>query len=110
MSQLFNALNFNYYILKRMVAISPRKSKKIKMFYIEYLNSMCTPTQLGIKYKFGNAIWFAIDNKKTTANTLVIQRQEQQENLTLNVYGFFRKSTYVLNLKPDRIQVTKMQS
>ena len=110
MIRLFNALHFSYHILKRMVAISPRKSKKIKMFYIEYLNSMCTPTQIGIKYKFGNAIWFVINNTKTTSNILVVQKQEQQENLTLKVYGYFRKSTYALNLKPDRIQVTKMQS
>lgn len=107
MLKLLNAISFNCYIFKRAIKLLPRKNKKIKMFYVEYLNSATTTTQLGLKYKFGNAIWYTIEGVKTNTNTIIIPMQMEQRELLLNVHGFFRKNTYKLHLKQNYIQIHK---
>jgi len=110
MFKFLNTINFNYKIFKRVIVLLPRKSKKVKMLYVEYLNSATTNTHLGLKYKFSNAVWFDINGIKTLSNNIIIPRQYLENELVISVYGFFRKSTYKLHLKENYITASKIQS
>ena len=108
MIAILNTLYFSYHVFKRMVSIGPRKNKSIKMLYIEYINSINTATQFGIKYRFRNAVCYAVNDKRTISTTSIIPKEGDEKEVRLTVYGFFRKNSYTLLLKPGTIQVTKI--
>lgn len=86
----------------------PRKSKRIKMMYIEYANSVTNSTETVIKYKFTNAVWFKVGDTKTLATRIAVPDKTTSE-IDITVQGLFRQSIYTLSLKPDYIQVIKVQ-
>lgn len=108
MSDFFKKVHFQYQVLKRMAAIAPRKSKKIKMLYIDYVTTAEGSDQLLIKYRFRNALWYTIDNNDTLNTRAVVQAQGMQKEISLTVHGFFRKNIYTLLLKPEYIHVIKI--
>ncbi|MES2487532.1 MAG: hypothetical protein V4581_16495 [Bacteroidota bacterium] len=108
MSEILHKLNFRYEVLKRMATIAPRKSKKIKMLYIEYVNAADTGSQILIKYRFRNALWYTINDISTINTRALIPRDDEQKELNLTVHGFFRKNIYTLLLKPEYIHVIKI--
>ena len=91
-----------------MATIAPRKSKKIKMLYIEYVNSAESRDQLLIKYRFRNALWYTINESNTINTRVTLPKNNTLEEVTLTVHGFFRKNIYTLLLKPDYIHVIKI--
>jgi len=108
MSEILHKLHFKYEVLKRMATIATRKSKKIKMLYIEYVNAADTGGQILIKYRFRNALWYTINGINTINTRMPVPREYQQKELNLTVHGFFRKNIYTLLLKPDYIHVIKI--
>ena len=108
MSEIFNKVRFYSQVLKRTATIVPRKSKKIKMLYIEYADPVENSGQILIKYRFRNALWYTVNNKKTTNNRALIIKSEDQKEISLTVHGLFRKNIYTLLLKPDYIHVIKI--
>jgi len=99
-------LTFNYHVLSRIFTILPRKSKKIKMLYIDYGGDEKQGRLL--KYKFTNALWFKIGDSKTLATRIPLPDATPDE-LEITVQGLFRKNIYTLLLKPDHIHVIKVQ-
>ncbi len=89
-----------------MLAVAPRRSKKIKMLYIEY--AAPTGSERIIKYRFRNAIWYTFNNENLTATRLSLPAEACGKEFTLTVHGFFRKNIYTLLLKPDYIHVIKV--
>jgi S-adenosylmethionine:tRNA-ribosyltransferase-isomerase (queuine synthetase) len=107
MPNFLHTLRFQYQVLKRMAAVAPRKSKKIKMLYIEYADANHNSEQLLIKYRFRNAIWYTVNNTKTVSTRAVLPKAAPAKEVNLTVHGFFRKNIYTLLLKPEYIHVIK---
>lgn len=105
MASFTNWLSFQYHVAKRMLAVAPRRSKKIKMLYIEYAAPL--GSERVIKYRFRNALWYTFNNENLINTRVPLPKTEGNE-ITLTVHGFFRKNIYTLLLKPDYIHVIKI--
>lgn len=101
-------LHFKYHILKRMMAIMPRKRKEISMLYIDYSNREENNDFIEIKYRFRNAIWFKAEDKKTISNKLMVPKKEGKNEVNLTVHGLFRTNIYKLMLMPDYIRIVRI--
>jgi hypothetical protein len=106
MAGFTNWLGFQYRVIKRMLAVAPRRSKKIKMLYIEY--AAPAGTERVIKYRFRNALWYTFNNQNITSTRIEMPTPTINNEVTLTVHGFFRKNIYTLLLKPDYIHVIKI--
>lgn len=89
-----------------MLEVAPRRSKKIKMMYIEYASS--ASSERVIKYRFRNALWYTVNNTKLTATRVAIPDKQTGDEVVLTVHGLFRKNIYTLLLKSDYIHVIKI--
>jgi len=101
-------MRFYLKVLKRMATILPRRNKKIKMFYIDYVHPAENGSQVMIKYRFRNALWYTIDNKDITCNRVMVTKNDTVKEVSLIVHGFFRKNIYTLLLEPEYIHVIKI--
>lgn len=99
-------LSFQYHVLKRMLAVAPRRSKKIKMLYIEY--AAPAGNDRIIKYRFRNALWYTFNDENIVNTRVPLPNEKSGSEVTLTVHGLFRKNIYTLLLKPDYIHVIKI--
>jgi hypothetical protein len=106
MASLSNWLHFQYHVLKRTLEVAPRRSKKIKMLYIEY--AAPPGSARVIKYRFRNALWYTFNNQNMINTRIPLPENSNGNEITLTVHGFFRKNIYTLLLKPDYIHVIKI--
>ncbi len=106
MAGFTNWLNFQYHVIKRMLEVAPRRSKKIKMLYIEY--AAPAGSDRIIKYRFRNALWYTFNNTNLVNTRIPLPENKEENEVTLTVHGFFRKNIYTLLLKPDYIHVIKI--
>jgi hypothetical protein len=100
---------FNYHILKRIFKILPRKSKEISMLYIDYASiPKDEESEIEIKYRVRNALWFINNNKKTISNRIVFTKpKDTNEEVKLTVQGLFRRHEYRFKLMQDHILLLK---
>ncbi|KOS07337.1 hypothetical protein AM493_15790 [Flavobacterium akiainvivens] len=106
MAGITNWLNFQYHVTKRMLEVAPRRSKKIKMLYIEY--AAPAGSERVIKYRFRNALWYTFNNEDILNTRIPLPESSEGNEVTLTVHGFFRKNIYTLLLKPEYIHVIKI--
>lgn len=107
MSSSVNWFTFNLHVLNRCFEIIPRRSKRIKMLYIEYASSAATTSERMIKYRFTNALWYKVGTLKTVATRIPVSQAENSE-IEITVQGFFRRSIYTVQLKHDHVQVLRV--
>jgi hypothetical protein len=103
-----HALKLNLHILKRFFALIPRKSKRIKMLYVEYVSALHEGERI-IKYRFTNALYYKVGKTKMINSRITLPCYKPGEHLEITVQGFFRRSTYTLLLKHDHIQVVRIE-
>lgn len=108
MPNTVKVLQFNLHILKRFFALMPRKSKRIKMLYVEYVSATSESSERIIKYRFTNALYFKVGETKTIYTRIALPCHKPDTQIEIRVHGFFRKSTYTLLLKQDYVQVVKI--
>lgn len=78
------------------------------MLYIEYVSIASHNTEPLLKYKFTNALWYKVGDKKTIATRVPLPGEKPTE-IEITVQGFFRQSIYTVLLKPDHVHVIKIQ-
>lgn len=100
-----------YYIMKRMLKLLVRKSKNLRLVYFTHSPLSHDPEKLTIKYKFSNALYYAINGDKIISNNILVDKPSDKEtNLTLTVYGFFRKSEYVISVYHNDVSISRLIS
>ncbi|WP_162927072.1 hypothetical protein [Flavobacterium psychrotrophum] len=102
-----NWLTFTLHVISRCFEIMPRRSKRIKMRYLEYAGSTTLESERIIKFRFTNALWYKVGSLKTLATRIPVSGTEGSE-ITITVHGFFRKSIYSVELMHDYVQVLRV--
>jgi hypothetical protein len=100
-------LSFSYYILKRALKILPRKSKNVSMLYIDYASLPQEGSDIEIRYRFRNALWYVANDKKTISNKIKFPKPENTNEVKLTVQGLFRKNEYNFRLMSDHILILR---
>ncbi|WP_294820593.1 hypothetical protein [uncultured Flavobacterium sp.] len=94
-------------IFRRAIEILPKRKKKINLLYFNHVPDAHSSDTIIIKYRFTNALYYAIDGKRTFETRHVVIRPDNTKEMKLTVYGFLRKSSYVITVEPNTIYITK---
>jgi hypothetical protein len=104
---VFDIIFSQFQIVARMLTISSRKSKAIKLLYFKCSHN---PDEdfVTIKYRFTNAVSYRLGNLKTTSRSIRIKTTAEPQKIKMCVYGFFRKNEYIINLKGNDACITRV--
>ena len=95
----------------RFLIIALKRKKSVELLHLRYSTKyLFDKSFLIISYKFRNALWYNFKNlKKTIEDKQVVFNPKNipSNNITLEVYGFFQKTIYHINLKPENILEAK---
>lgn len=97
---------FQYEVLSRMLTVLPRKRKNIRLLHFSH--APAADGNFGIKYRFSNALFYKIGEQKLTGRAILVPNTGQQQNLSMTVYGFFRKNEYTLTVTEKDAYLTRV--
>lgn len=90
-------------VISRFIIILFRKRKGIELLYLNYSKEyVFDKSFLIINYRFRNAIYYRFGNHFTLEKQIKIFNLKNFDNkFSLIVYGFFRKKTFEIQVKPQ---------
>lgn len=95
-------------IFRRAFEIFLKKGKTIDLLYFNHVPDADSSDTLIIRYRFTNAIYYAVDGNHTFETRHVLVRPDSTKQIGLTVFGFFRKSYYTITVEPNNIYITKV--
>ncbi len=104
---VFDIIFSQFQIVCRMLTISTRKNKNIKLLYFK-CNHSADEDFVTIKYRFTNAVSYRLGNLKTASRSIRIKKTAEPQKIKMCVYGFFRKNEYIITLKGNDACITRM--
>jgi len=89
--------------------ILSRKSKSIRLLYLQNSPVENFDEFLTIKFKFSNAVSYIIDGKKTLHNIITVPNPGAAGmTIALTVNGLFRKNDYIVSVQNNEVVITRM--
>ena len=98
-------------ILKRALAIIPRRSWEIALEHFSHVHDAHSYDTLIIRYRFQNALWFEVDDSLTFDNRLIVVRPELEEErlIMLTVQGLFRRNAYLITIGHEKTRIMEIR-
>lgn len=104
---MFNKIFFQYRVISRKLTLMTRKSKSIRLLYLNYVPSP-DGNFATIKFRFSNAVFYQIGNFKTLSRSIKVMKNDGEQQLNLTVHGFFRKNEYILTFNEYEACLTRV--
>jgi hypothetical protein len=105
LSRVLLYLQFWSIIIYRAVVIVFKRNKKVVENYLDYRTENVFDTSFyTLHYSFDNALYYKLNNNKTTDGNLRILNINQSNPLVVDftVYGLFSKLHYSITINPDK--------
>ena len=97
-------------VLKKALSILPKKEKDIELLHFHSRTDPYSSETVIIRYRFKNALWYCIDNKRTTESRHILVRpaNADEKHIHLTVQGLFRKNKYEIELVDGDAYITEL--
>ncbi|OYQ34432.1 hypothetical protein CHU92_11815 [Flavobacterium cyanobacteriorum] len=104
---MFNNVFFQYQIISRMLRLLPRRSRSLRLVYFQHSLSSDEKFVI-VRYRFSNAAYYKVGNIRLLSRSIKIGVTETEQNISMTVYGFFRKTAYILTVKKNDVYLTRV--
>lgn len=105
LSQFIHYLKFWSIVIYRAFVIVFKRNKKVVENYLDYrTENVFDNSFYTLYYSFDNALYYKLNNNKTTDGKLRILNINQSNPFTIDftVYGLFSKLQYSITINPDK--------
>lgn len=105
LSTFFHYLKFWSIVIYRALVTVFKRNKKVAENYLDYRNENVFDNSFyTLYYSFDNALYYKLNNNKTTDRNLRILNINQSNPLVVDftVYGLFSKLQYSITINPDK--------
>lgn len=107
MNAFLEKMSLGAKIVRRSLKILPKKKKKIKLVYFSHVPDADSNETLIVRYRFTNAVYFAVNGQRTFDNRFVLARPDSKKDIPLTVFGLMRRAHYTITIDDENVFITR---